>query len=292
MSNILITGATGLIGSHMIPLLKGNTIYSISRKSTFEDKSEVKFLQIDLSKDWLESSLPDNVDTIIQLSQSEHFREFPEKAEDIFRVNVMTTLKLLEFARKTKAKSYIYASSAGIYGVTDRETSEDTEIKIKKDLGYYLGTKLCSEILVENYAQFFNIVILRPFFVYGPGQRESMLIPRLVNNIKTKKPVLLSGKEGITITPTYVTDAAHAIAAATKLKGFHKINIAGPERLSLKKISQIIGSKLKIDPVFSFQSDSESKDLIGNADKMSRFLHKPVVAFEKGISNYLQSLNV
>ena len=292
MKKILLSGATGLIGSHLIPLLKKYEIYALSHRTISNSKIEgVQFINLDFTKEWTPEMLPANIDMIIHLSQSEYFRDFPNKSEDIFRVNTLSTLKLLEFARKSKVKSFIYASSAGIYGYANKETSEDSEIKIKKDIGFYLGTKLCSEILIENYIQFFNIVILRPFFIYGPGQRPNMLIPRLISSIKTGRPIVISGKEGITITPTYVIDAANAIVGALKLKGFHKVNITGLEKFSIKKISQIIGNKLQIEPIFKYMTNNQNdSNLIGSAIRMSKLLHKPKISFQEGISYYLKSI--
>jgi nucleoside-diphosphate-sugar epimerase len=58
-----------------------------------------------------------------------------------------------------------------------------------------------SEIIAENYAPYMNIVILRFFFVYGPRQNTTMLIPRLIRSIKEGNPIILQGSNGIRINP-------------------------------------------------------------------------------------------
>src|SRR4030042_288576 len=117
------------------------------------------------------AGLPKSIDAVIHLAQSEHFREFPMHAESIFKVNTASTLRLLEYARQAQVKIFVLASSGGIYGHGDEGFREDQPIEAKDDLGFYLGTKLCAEIIAENYSSFMNIVILRFFFIYGPRQR-------------------------------------------------------------------------------------------------------------------------
>lgn len=50
-------------------------------------------------------------------------------------------------------------------------------------LGFYLTSKYCSELILDNYSSFLTIIQLRLFFVYGMGQRKDMLIPRLIENV-------------------------------------------------------------------------------------------------------------
>src|SRR5690606_28137079 len=110
-----------------------------------------------------------------------------------------STLKLLDYARHQGARTFIYASSGGIYNAGSHLCSEDANIYIGRDLGFYINSKLCSEILIESYAEHMTVIILRFFFVYGPGQRTSMLIPRLVQSVYEGKIITLDGENGLHI---------------------------------------------------------------------------------------------
>ena len=184
MKRVIIAGASGLIGSHLVELLSmDNQVHLFSRSPIKTANANVIWYDMDLIGEIDFSSLPQDAEAFIYLAQSDHFRDFPGKALEIFQVNTAQVLKALEFSRKTQVKNFIYASSGGVYGFPESGVSERVNIPASGNLGFYLSTKLCSEILVENYAGFMNAIILRFFFVYGAGQKRSMLIPRLVDNI-------------------------------------------------------------------------------------------------------------
>jgi UDP-glucose 4-epimerase len=291
MKKCLITGVTGLIGEQVVTLLdKKWEIYALVRKPT-DLSPDIQYIRCDLADEWSIEGFPKAVDAVIHLAQSEYFREFPIRGEHIFRVNVASTIRLLEYARKCKAQTFILASSGGIYGHGDEGLKEDRPVETKGDLGFYLGTKLCAELMSENYSSFMNILILRFFFVYGPGQRTTMLIPRLVKAVKEERPIILHGREGLKINPIYVTDAASAVYRSLELPGSQKINIAGQEILSLKQIGQEIGEVLNREPIFELKENIKPQHLVGDIRKMTHVLGPPVVRFREGIAKYIEGQN-
>jgi nucleoside-diphosphate-sugar epimerase len=227
---------------------------------------------------------------VIHLAQPAQFRDFPEQAEQMLQVNTVSTLHLLDYARCAGARTFIYASSGGIYGYGEQEFSEDVKIPPRNDLGFYLSTKLCSEILAENYTPFMNVIVLRFFFVYGVGQRRSMLIPRLVQSVMDGKPIILHGDDGLRLNPIHVSDAVAAIHRVLALDGSHKINIGGPEVLNLRQIGEIIGRAVGKAPCFEVQAVSQPRHLVGDISKMTRLLGRPQLRFETGIRTYVDSL--
>jgi nucleoside-diphosphate-sugar epimerase len=145
---------------------------------------------------------------------------------------------------------------------------------------------LCSEIVALNYSKLMNVAILRFFFVYGPGQRRSMLIPRLVDSVKNGMPIALQGEEGIRLNPTHVTDAATAITRALGIKGTHKINVAGPEVLSLHQICEIIGDAVGRRPVYAVEATTP-RHIIGDTARMAELLARPSITFRDGLRSIL-----
>jgi nucleoside-diphosphate-sugar epimerase len=278
MKKILLTGAGGLVGSNLLPLLnKENKVYTISSKSNSNDN-----FKVDFSRDWDTNIVPNDLDIIIHLAQSENFRDFPNKAVEVFNVNTNSVLKLIDFAHRTQVKTFVFASSGGVYGSSDFEFDESTNIIYNKEMGFYLATKQCSEIILDNYSSVLQVIQLRLFFVYGQGQRKDMLIPRLIDNIRNGVPLRLQGASGISINPIHVSDAVRAIKASLDLTGSHKINIAGPEILSMKEIGNIIAGSIDKKLQFIYE-EKEAKNLIGNITKMSDKLIKPVTKFKDGI---------
>ena len=284
---ILITGSNGLIGYSLLEKLSNdNSVYALSRKKIEYKHDNFKNIIYDLSKPLDVEKLPKKVDIIYHLAQSEHFRNFPEKSTDIFNVNTISTLSLLEYARIAKCKKFIYASSGGVYGNSEIGFSEDTVLTQNANIGFYLTSKFCSELILDNYTDFFDVIICRFFFVYGERQNKSMLIPRLINNIYKKIPIVLSGQNGIFINPIYVLDAVDSLLAMCKLEGCHKINIAGDEILSLREIGNIIGNYIGVKPIFTIVDD-QPLNLIGDNEKMKLLLNKPKFSFSKGVKKLI-----
>src|SRR5262249_49632632 len=161
--------------------------------------------------------LPGRADAVFSLAQARRFREFPEMAEETFAVNVQATLTLLQWALSSGVERFIQVSSGGVYG-SGRQSSllcETDPLAMHSPIGFYLGTKLCSEVIFQNYSHFFrSAVTLRPFFIYGPGQRKDMFVARLIESIRTGARVRLQGENGLRMNPIFVEDAAAATARA------------------------------------------------------------------------------
>ncbi|HOM06193.1 MAG TPA: NAD(P)-dependent oxidoreductase [Syntrophales bacterium] len=284
---VLITGADGLLGRNALKALKSDfDIYAIVHKSPVDPLQDVNYLILDLSEHWSISNLPNSIDIVIHLAQSSHFRNFPEKALDIFQVNVASTARLLDFAYRNRVKKFIFASSGGVYGSGRIAFDENAPIMPPEKLGYYLGSKLYGEILVNNYAKFMSVVVLRFFFMYGPGQKRSMLIPRLVDSIKAGVPITMEGKYGIKINPIHVSDATQALVRSLDFTESATINIGGPEVISLRKICDIIGNLLGTRPKYICK-DSTPSDLIGDITAMREYLCAPRIRIAEGVKDLL-----
>lgn len=285
--NILITGAHGLLGKRVINrLCQTHNIYALVRQTPEIAIENVKYIIIDLSTDWDCRDLPYDLDVIIHLAQSSKFRQFPDQALDIFNVNIQSTAKLLNFAYTHNVKKFVYASSGGIYGTSSESFNENSPIIPKKDLGYYLGSKLCGEVLAQNYASLMSIITLRFFFMYGPEQEETMLIPRLVKSVKEDCPIRLQGKSGIKINPIHVVDAVNSLEKSLELEKSFAFNIAGKEILSLFDIAHVIGDVFNKNPVFDIEN-SDAKDLIADIGEMNKNLLMPKISFKEGIEGFV-----
>ncbi len=284
MPNILVTGATGLIGSSLLkPLATTFKVHAISRSKENDQVANVTWHQVDLNDDFDIKMFPTNIEAVIYLAQSEDYRDFPNKAVEIFEINTVKLLKMLDYARELGAKKFIYASSGGVYGSGEHGFSEEITLTASGENGFYISSKLCSEVLADNYKQFMDVVILRLFFVYGKMQRPTMLIPRLVANVKSSTPINLKGNNGISLNPIHVSDAVSSVLAALKLEGSHKINVAGPEVVSLKQICEMIGEKAGVKPIFEHDLHSIPRNLIADITNMTSLLVTPRRFLNEGL---------
>jgi len=280
---ILVTGGKGFIAQNLIKRIKpNNEIYCLSHTLTTSslNNNNIKYIFHDFNKHIDNISLPQNLDVIIHLAQSKFYRKFPDKSMDLFNVNIKSTAELLEYGRKIGIKKFIYASSGGIYGYSYEKFIESDYIV---PINYYLSTKYCSELLIANYRNYFSTIVLRFFFVYGSGQR-GMLIPNLVTSIKEGKPIIIYGKEGISINPINVKDAVAAIEASINYPDSEIFNVCGDEVISIKSLSSLIGDILNKKPIFSYEKFENPGDIVGDNSKMKTLLGiKPEINLKDGL---------
>lgn len=286
MQRILITGANGLLGSHLLPLLKDKyDLHLLQRHAMAANEVHVSFQQVDLGASHL-PELPAKMDAIIYLAQSERYREFPEGATDVFQVNTAQVINLLDYARRAGVKKFIYASTGGVY-TGGKNLSETEVLPTDGSTGFYAATKLATELLVQSYKGFFDVVNLRFFFIYGKGQKPYMLMPRLVDSVRTEKPVKLAGNKGLHLNPVHARDAAIAVAAALQSQGTHVINVAGPEIISLREVVEIIGRKLSKTPVIECDHNAAEPWLTADISLMKKILATPKITFEEGVTDLI-----
>jgi nucleoside-diphosphate-sugar epimerase len=272
---LVVTGANGLLGRALLGSLTDcYDIRAVVHTAPLDPVPKVRYHVVDLSSEWNFDELPAKADIIVHLAQSAQFRNFPNGCMDVFKVNIASTARLLDYAHKVNAEKFIFASSGGVYGNSSNSLKENSPIAPPGQLGYYLGSKMCGEILVQSYASVFQVVVLRPFFIFGKGQNRAMLIPRLMDNVSADRPIMLQGQNGIRINPVHVQDASEAIMAALSLEQSATFNIAGPDVLSIREICEGMGRFLGKKPIFQTQF-GDPQDLIGNNAAMCRQLIQP-----------------
>lgn len=269
---ILVTGAGGLIGGALVRRLSAaHQVHALSRSASAASAPGVQPIAADLAAPELPADLP-AADAVVHLAQSAHYREFPERALDIFNVNVASTARLLDWGHRAGIRHFILASTGGVDNVRS----------------YYAASKQSAEQLAHSYATAFTVLVLRFHFVYGPGQRQSMLVPRLIGQIRAGQPVQLAGHDGARLNPTYVDDAVAAIDAALERQVAGTIAVAGPQVLSIRAMSESIATALGTSATFVVDAAQPPGDLVGDTTEMSTRLAAPTWSFASGIGEMLR----
>jgi len=281
---ILVTGANGLLGKSTVAKLSvNNLVTAVVRKTPANELiPNVKYIEIDLSSDWQHSSLPDEMDVVIHVAQSNKYKDFPSSALEVFNVNLASTMKLLEYGRSVAIKKFVLASTGGLYSQNRLPLTENSEIFSPDKLTHYLGTKLGSEIFATNYKPFFNVDILRIFFMYGPGQKSNMLIPRLISSVKGENPIFLAGDSGIKLNPIFVEDVADIISLRLVAHSSEIFNVSGQEVVTLRSLCEMIGNLTGKSPIFETQSSQP--DLVSEFRRCAQILGRAGTQLSYGLS--------
>ena len=292
---IIVFGANGLLARNLVDQLSQHhqviAVINHGRTPKFSRSKGVEIIHNDLANIDL-STLPSDIEAIYYLAQSNRFREFPEGVDDMTKVNITTPLQIVQWAQKNSVRKFVYASSGGVYTEEYNQINEISDININKVLGFYLNSKLSAEMLLSNFASAFDcFTIIRPFFIYGENQSADMLIPRLINNIHSGKPIHLSGDNGLQINPIYVEDAVHACTKILDLSGKYIFNLAGEQALHLKQLCQLIAEILNKEVHF-VKENTKQKDLVADISWMKKYLHTPTHSLENSLRKTIRSLRL
>jgi nucleoside-diphosphate-sugar epimerase len=204
MGYVLVTGATGLVGSNLCKTLveKGYKVKALVRESS--DKSFLNTLNIDY--------------VYADLRNLEKLKEALKGIEKVFHcaaqvgvletfdhdhasTNIQGTRNLLEASVFNHVRKFIYVSTLGVLGILkDHYNDKEDSPYIKVGNPYY-DTKIDAERLVLNYYNDKNlpVVVLRPGFIYGPRDRNGL--PNLMPYLLRRKIVYVgSGNNDIALT--------------------------------------------------------------------------------------------
>lgn len=284
MKKILISGSSGFIGSHLIENLCINNkslycLYNTHLSSL--NMNNTTYIQQDFNKPLDVSKLPQDIDCIIHLAAT-----FNKKSEnpELFQINTVSTLNLLDYGKKIGIKKFIFASTGGIYGYYTHPLKEENA---KNPLDFYSLSKYESEILVDYYSQYFSTIILRFFFPYGVNQHTG-IIPLLANKIRNREKIIIYNDGNPKINPIYIKDVIDIIRESLLLDGKHIFNVAGDEIISIKELSNLISKHMKSEPIFEYTNDMNIIDLIGDNTKIKKMIGiRPKISLEEGIKNIL-----
>jgi len=224
-NNILVTGAAGYIGSHVVEQLVKNKdkVILIDNLVTGYKKlinKKAKFIKADIkNKSKISKIIKDyNITSIIHLAAYLNVSEAETNKKKYYQNNIIGTKKLLEACKSSNVKNIIFSSSCSIYGNVKGSVGEN---KRPNPQGYYAYTKYKGEELIKRYSKRYNYkyAILRYFNVAGAspsnkiGQIEKshgQLVKNIAIQYLKKKPVInIYGKNYKTKDGTCIRDYIH-----------------------------------------------------------------------------------
>ena len=281
MKNILVTGSSGFIGTHLLSKLSKDNKYKII-------KMDRSFGDITNTATW--NNVP-KCEIVIHLAGKTFVPDSWKNPEIFINTNVAGTHLVLNYCRKNNSK-LIYLSSY-LYGNPKKIPIDENEPV--KTTNPYMLSKNISEDLCDFYSKNYgvNVLILRPFNVYGPNQKEHFLIPSIIKQVNLEKEIKvkdLKPKRDF----IYVKDLIEAIIKTIELKmNFEIINIASGISYSvsevIEEIQKVKGTNLKVTSSEEIRND-EIMDTKANINKAKKLLNwSPQWSFKKAIKDIYES---
>lgn len=300
--NYLVTGAAGFIGSKIAERLikEGHSVVTIDNLSTGYEECVPAGCEFICGNDYDEAVIDKlqerKFDAIIHIAgQSSGEISFEDPKYDL-NTNTLSTLMLLQYAKRTGCKNFIYASSMSVYG-------EHGEIKVGEDAwptpkSFYAVGKLASENYMRIFANSFGIkcTALRFFNVYGPGQnlanlKQGMVSIYLALAIKNHH-ITVKGAGDRFRDFVYIDDIVDSVLLSLDRKGeaFEYINVANGRKITVSEICDLISNSLPYDVSVEYVAGTpgDQHGIFGDNSKAKELLGwEPKVIFEEGMKTMI-----
>jgi UDP-glucuronate 4-epimerase len=311
--NVVVTGAAGFIGSHVVErlILAGARVLGVDNFDPFypeRDKREnlvrascssaFSLRTVDCTDlDALDAAIPRApIDAIIHLAAKAGVRPSLEDPVGYMRSNVVGTQAVLELARRREVGRIVFASSSSVYGDADR-VPFDEEMPASAPISPYAATKRAGELLCATHAHLYGagIAALRFFTVYGPRQRPDLAIRKFANLIRNRRPIPFHGDGTTARDYTWIDDIVDgvmsALALTSQLEGrCEVINLGGNRMTTLRRLVELIEDALGMDAIIDAQ-DRQAGDVsrtCASTRKAERLLgYAPKVPIEDGIPRFV-----
>ncbi|HPR32947.1 MAG TPA: GDP-mannose 4,6-dehydratase [Prolixibacteraceae bacterium] len=313
MSNFIVTGCAGFIGSHLTERLleAGHEVtgidnfdpfYDIRLKkenlSSFEHHPRFSFLETDLAdKEKLEAVFPDSIDMIVHLAGKAGVRPSIEDPTGYIRANILATQNILDMMKDRGIKKMAFASSSSVYGNT-QETPFSESMDVSNPISPYAATKKTCELINYTYHHLYglDIINMRFFTVFGPRQRPDLAIHKFTKLIREGKEIPMFGDGSTARDYTFIEDTLQGITGAIDYlfqnKGVYEIVNLGNNhpvllRDMISTIYEATGEKPNIKqlPMQPGDVDITYAD-ISKAQKL--FGYQPKYDFKEGVKRFVE----
>lgn len=252
--SILITGGLGAIGSNLSrELCRNNDVVIVDDmseghlESIYDIREDVTFIKGDIRDDrLLKKVFSKDFDVIFHLAASFANEKSVRNPLHDADVNIMGTLKLLEWARKKEPERFLYASSSSSYG--------PYKMPVREDMQPHPSTPYAlSKLVGEHYSMLYHNVYgvrtcaIRYFNSYGPGEYPGEyrnVIPNFFHAAMNGKPLKITGTGNETRDFTYIFDVIKGtVLMAIKEKAIGEVvNIGSGKETKIQKLAEKINA--------------------------------------------------
>lgn len=307
---ILVTGAAGFIGSHVAQKLldRGDEVvaldnfapnYSRARKEAnlheYVHHPRCEFIDADIcDADYVRALfMVQKFDRVVHLAAMGNVRYSIDHAPEYVDVNIRGTVNLLEAARLSGTRYFVFASTSSVYGKADVIPFVETA-PVAHPLAPYPATKIADEVLAHSYHVAFDMKCtgLRFFNVYGPRGRPDMMPYEFTRKIAAGETIRVFDEGRPQRDWTYIDDIVSGVLAALDAGfDYELINLGRGQPIELLRfidiIERLVGRKAIIE--HAPLPPTEPAITYANVEKAARLLnYHPQTSIEDGLARFYE----
>lgn len=265
---ILVTGAAGFLGSHVVDhlLAQGHRVVGLDSFDDFYPRSikeanlvnarasdRFELVEADIRDRDRLNCLPDDIEQVIHLAARAGVRPSIESPDLYASVNIEGTWSLLEWAKRQSIKLFIVASSSSVYGNSSRVPFCEDHF-VGAPISPYAATKRATELACHTHVHLYgmSIIALRFFTVYGPRQRPDLAIHKFARLLRCGEPIPMFGDGTTARDYTYIEDIVQGIEGSRGLLEnspgplFEIINLGENTTITLREMIKILSEEMGV----------------------------------------------
>lgn len=279
---IFVTGGSGFIGSHLLPVLvrKGHEVLSLERVAGTHGASCV--LQGDLYEPdsyrvELERFRPDGA---IHLA----WGGLPDYSLGNCRRNLLAGIDLFEALWQTNCKRIFVTGTCWEYGSLTGGVGESDQGVVTN---LFAASKMALHAIGQSYSHMNGSLLVwgRPFFVYGPGQRASSLIPSCYSSLRAGVAPTINNPTAVNdfVHVADVADAIRALVESDDAAGIYNIGTGRPA--AVWEVVNAVAGCLGLPPVYrDMPAATAAAGFWADTGRMDAFGWRPAMSLEEGIA--------
>ncbi len=309
-TKVLVTGAEGFIGSHLVQrlLMEGARVRAFVFYNAFNrwgwldsfpkgQLSKVDVFCGDIRDPGGVAQAMNNVDIVFHLAALIGIPLSYRAPDSYVDTNVRGTLNVLQAARREDVRKVIHTSTSEVYGTA--QTPLISENHPLNPQSPYAATKAAADHLAQSFCLSFGmpIVTLRPFNTYGPRQSARAVIPTIISQLAAGQTTIHLGNIQSTRDFSFVFDTVDAfikVAESKKAIG-HVLNVGTGREISVRDLAQMIARLMKVTLKIATQkkrlrpADSEVERLLCDSTGLREICGwSPRVSLEEGLRQTAQ----
>jgi nucleoside-diphosphate-sugar epimerase len=287
--NVLVTGAAGVLGRHVVPNLRHAGYQVIASGKGVGDR-------VDVVWDIADQDAPEpdcDAEVVIHLAAAiGRYRQPLHEAGALFNVNVTGALRVVRWCRSRRVRRLLVASSAIVYGDWTGSPKSEKDPVSPWSAGPYAVSKWCGEqvALLMGHADL-EVVILRLASLYGAGYNDG-LVCRMLRQGRQTGHVLLRPPVDDGFDLLHVSDAACAVQRAIEL-GDGVYNIGGGQLTLARDLARICASTVRAKVVVTDEPASRPSRIINWLDDTKarkELQHRNLVSLDAGMTEMAEAL--